>query len=321
MAMRIINIGIMLLLLIGTDACAQSNEEILKDLKDLESSNNFRVGAGFGNKIISTHNNSLNSQQNNTAFIFTPSIAYFHNSGLSLSASAYGLQNNGTFNFSQFAINPAYDYTKGKDVNLSLSYTHYFVSNEYNTIVTPIKNDFYGGITAKNTWLKPGVEIGYASGEYKNITNVDTTLRVGGTPIHYKFFDTSMIKTSSFSLTATLEHSFRFSGLISDDDVLSFVPQFLVNFGSGKEQITRSTSGNYALILNKKRLNKRKLNNKNQGTSKSPFSFESIGLNLNTEYSVGSFSIEPNVYLDYFIPSTSSKKFTQVYSINFYYSF
>ena len=310
----------LLLMMISIKSFGQTDEEILKDLKDSEDKSSFRVGVGIGNKVFSTHNNTLNAQQTANTIIFTPSIGYYHKSGLSLSATGYLLNSNGNSGFLQYAINPAYDYTNDA-ISLSLSYTHYFTTNAYNTSLTPVQNDFFGSLTSKKGWLRPGIQIGYASGEFKEIVHVDTTVKSGNTLTHYNFIDTSTTKQNSFSFTPTLEHSFASKGVFTDNDYFNFIPRLMVNFGSGSQQVVRTTSGNFSSLVNHTRGRKRNFREKSQGSYTSKFTLQSLGLDLEGDYNIGKLDIEPNLYIDYYLPKTQGKRITTVFSINFSYSF
>ena len=46
------------------------------------------------------------------------------------------------------------------------------------------------------------------------------------------------------------------------------------------------------------------------------FDLQSFGLDLDANYVTGKFYIEPEIYFDYYLPSTSDKRFSQIYSLN-----
>lgn len=301
---------------------AQTDEEILNELKMAEIKSTLKVGLGLGNKIFSTHNNALNAKQSENKIVLTPSLGYFHKSGFSLSAAGYFLDSKRTNGLLQYAINPAYDYTSGKCINASLSYTHYIATNKYNTSVTPIQNDFFLGINSKKGWLKPGIQMGYAFGNYKDIVHVDTTVRNAGINVHYSFIDTSTTKLKLFSITGTLEHTFKFVNLFSPKDAFNFIPELIVNFGSDNYKTVQSSSGSYSYLVKHGRDKKRKdFKNEYLSNYKTKFTLESLGLNLGADYGIGKCIIQPNIYLDYYIPSTNFKRLIKIYSINFSYNF
>lgn len=299
---------------------AQTNEEILKELSDTEDPSSFRIGVGLGNKVFSTHNNTLNAQQNTSSLVFTPSIGYYHKSGISLTATGYLLNSNGNSGLLQYAINPAYDYSNS-DVSLSVSYTHYFTTTKYNTSLTPVQNDFFGSITSKKGWLRPGLQLGYSSGSYKEIVHVDTILKQGLIRTHYNFIDTSTTKLSNVSMSALIEHPFTSQHIFAEKDQFSFIPQILGNFGSSKQNIVQSSSGSYSFLVKRKRAKKRLYKNNGTADYSSKFILESLGLNLEGDYGIGKFDIQPDLYLDYYIPSTTAKRLTEIFSIIFTYSF
>lgn len=318
--MKFIVIAVSAVMFLSLDCFSQTDEEILKDLKDSEDKSSLKVGFGIGNKIFSTHNNTLNAQQSGNSLIFTPSIGYFHKSGLSISATGYILSSTVNNGLLQYAINPAYDYYDDH-ISVSLSFTHYITTNEYNTSLTPIQNDLYGSIKTKKGWVRPGVEMGYASGSFKEIVHVDTTLKNNGVLTNYNFIDTSTIKQSSFSFSPTLEHSFLTQNVFTEKDLFSFTPKVMVNFGSGNQKVIRTTSGNFSTLVNHRRGVKRKFRQTNQGNYKEKFELQSLGLNFEGDYSIGKFEMEPNIYFDYYLPKTQGKRLSTIISINFTYSF
>ncbi|GAC1588182.1 MAG: hypothetical protein NVS3B19_07600 [Ginsengibacter sp.] len=297
---------------------AQTDDEIMKELNK-ESKSNFKIGIGLGNKVFSTHNSSLNAQETEKGIVFTPFVGYYHKSGLSLTATGYILNSKRNSGLPQVAINPAYDYYDD-NISSSVSYTHYFVTSNYNTALTPVQNDFFASINSKKGWLQPGFQIGYAAGTYKEITPVDTTVKISGVSTHYQFIDTASIKQNSFSLTGTLQHTFNFRKLISNEDLFSLTPQLLINFGSGKYSVNQTSSGTYSFLVKRKRA-KKNFRNTYQQTSNLPFKAESIGFNLEGVYSIGKFEIDPDIYIDYYLPKTNAKKLTTIFTINFSYSF
>src|SRR5947207_4432805 len=87
---------------------------VLKDLMALldaaaTPTSYFSVEAGVGNRLFSVHNNRLNARQSSiSTLVYTPSVGYFHRSGLSLTAGAYLLndKDNG-FGSTQYTLTPA----------------------------------------------------------------------------------------------------------------------------------------------------------------------------------------------------------------------
>ena len=272
----------------------------------------FKLGAGIGNQLLSIHNKALNAGQNVNGIIFTPSIGYYHKSGFGLSFEGYLLKDSGKTNFYQSALTPSYEYD-GNDIIFGVSYSRFFVKNKYGGATSPIQNDIYTNVLFKKNWLKPGIAVGYSSGTYKEINLVTVTLPQIGT---ITFPDTAKTKTTAFSLIGSLEHTFEFFNILSEDGFLSFTPSLLANAGSAKFVVTHANRFS-ASPSNAGRGRAKFRGGAGTGESSvSKFGLQSIGANFNLLYTIGKFSLEPQVYLDYYLQQTDTNKFTQVYSIN-----
>jgi hypothetical protein len=63
-----------------------------------------------------------------------------------------------------------------------------------------------------------------------------------------------------------------------------------------------------------------KLKSLTQNTN-SPFAFQSIALALSTDYYIGNFVISPNFYIDYYLPPTTEKRLSNLFSFSIGYTF
>ena len=122
------------------------------------------------------------------------------------------------------------------------------------------------------------------------------------------------VKLSSFSVAGTLEHSFVFYKIFSRKDGLIFIPQFSFITGINTYQVShKSTTANYNSFT--KKLSKRIRHFQSQaGNNK--YEAQSLGLDLDLNYSIGIFYVEPELYLDYYLPKTNDKRFTQIFNFN-----
>lgn len=109
-------------------------------------------------------------------------------------------------------------------------------------------------------------------------------------------------------------HDFEWTNLLNDDDGVNFTPTLMLNLGSSKTNITHNTNAIRLLnFLNKKgRLPKMQT---------SAFAAESIGLNLNLAYSIGKFSFQPQLYLDYYLPPSDLNKLSALFTFTAAFSF
>ncbi|MBA2250932.1 MAG: hypothetical protein H0W12_12170 [Chitinophagaceae bacterium] len=299
---------------------ALKNDMLMKMLDSMDNStSNFKISVGFSNKLLSERDQALNTLQNNKQLVFIPSVGYFHKSGLSLSFATYLITNNSITGFDQSSLTPAYDYTNGKTINGGISYTRYFVKNNYNASTSPIQNDFYWYANFKMPWLKPGIAMGYSTGTYSEIVHVDTTVRIQNQNVRINFIDTVTTKLKSFSLIGTLEHSFIRYHIFNSANALNFTPQLLFNLGKTRYDVSHKSSAAFYNAYTKKK--SRRIRNFDGRSANQNFTLQSLGLNLDLVYTIGKFSLEPTVYLDYYIPKTTDNRFTQLYAFNVSFSF
>lgn len=269
------------------------------------------VSVGMGNRLFSVRNNRLNARQSSTStLVFTPSVGYYHKSGFSISAGSNLLSDSKKgFGPTQYSITPAYDFTTNKDWSLGISYSRYFIRDKYSVYASPIQNDAYAYVNYKKMWLEPGIAVGYSTGEYKEI-NQFTIQATGVTHI-----DTGTYKLKAFTMTASVSHDFEWSGLLGKDDALAFTPSLILNLGSDSTESVSHTVFPNLLRFLKRRNKLPKLSGKNS------FSAQSAAISFDLHYAVGKLSIMPQLYLDYYLPKTDEKRFTQTFTLALGYSF
>ena len=309
---------IALLLILGfTSIRAQEKEKDSPDSSDdkTRQTSYLRIGAGIGNQLLSLHNKALNAGQSTNTIIFTPSIGYYHKSGFAIAFEGYLLSDSGSTNFYQTSLTPSYEYD-GKEITAAVSYSRYFVKNQYGGSASPIQNDLYSSVVFKKGWLWPSVAVGYSSGKYKEINLVTVNIPSIGPRT---FYDTATTKTTAFSLIGSIEHTFEFYEVLSKNADLSFTPSLMANAGSAKYIVTHANKFSVANTGTTRRKGKLRPGSGESGNS--PFALQSVGANFDFLYTIGKFSFEPQLYLDYYLLQTDSKKFTQVYNINFALSF
>ncbi len=277
------------------------NDEFLKMMKE-QSKNSVDISVGLGNGAFSSSNNAANATGIDNQIIFTPSIIYHTKNGFSFGATGF-LTSDSTnkLELYQTGISAAYDYY-GKKVLAGFSYTRYLSDkNKYNT-KSLYQNDFYGYIKRAKGILQPGLTSGFANGNYKEVVLV---LRkrplLGDTLVR----DSTSNKASYFSVSGSVEHDFSFYKLFSKDDKLDFVPSLIVNFGSDKLTQTHLNK-----VFNRQILSSRK---RVEATNK--FQLQSVAASFDFTYGIGKFFLQPNVYLDYYLPETTATRFAAIFSV------
>ncbi|MBL0355917.1 MAG: hypothetical protein IPP72_03095 [Chitinophagaceae bacterium] len=288
---------------------------ILQDLLNLlDSADNPSsyglVSVGFSNRLFSLHNNQLNAKQSTTStLVYSPSLGYFHKSGFSLSAGLNLLhdKNNG-LSATQYSITPAFDLTSSKDWSAGISYSRYFISDKYSTYASPIQNDLYAYASYKKHWIEPGIALGFSTG---NFTEIFKLKGLNGNEI----IDSGTYHIRSFSMVASVSHDFQWNRIFGDADGLGLTPTLQMNFASDSTQSISHTIGPNLLRFLSRRRRIAKLQGKNS------FQAQSVALSLDLNYSIGNFTVLPQLYLDYYLPETDEKKFTQTFTLSVGYSF
>jgi len=280
-------------------------------LKDVLSDDDsyFNAGFGIGNSLFSARNTVLKSKQSSArTLIYSPTISYFNKSGFNITAGASLLKDTSTgFGVNQYILAPGYELQNDQNIDFSIVYTHYFVTNKYSNFSSPIQNDLYTNITYKKPWLKPGIAIDFSNGEYKDETR-KTML-----------YDSSTNKLKVFSFIASVAHGFNWTGLFTKEDNFLLTSSLLFNAGSNNLTIyhnTNASNQNERNILQIKSKKSKFL--KLQNTKFAPQSF---GIDMDGSYTINKFTIEPEIYLDYYLPKTIINRLTSVFSLSLLYRF
>lgn len=276
-----------------------ANDEFLKLMQEKDK-NAVDISVGVGNGAFSSHNNAANATGVINQLIFTPSIMYRTKEGFSFGVTGFLTSDSGSnLNLYQTGISAAYDYY-GKKVLTGISYTRYLSDqNKYNT-KSLYQNDIYGYIKRAKGVLQPGLSLGYSNGNYKEASFTSFILkRLLRPDTLISGFDSTNNKVSYFSASVSVEHEFNFYKLFSKKDELDFTPALIVNSGSDKNTQTH-TNKIYDRI--------RKLNTIKKVESNSKFQLQSVAASFDFTYGIGKFFLQPNLYLDYYLPETTSNR-------------
>lgn len=272
----------------------------------------FEVGFGVGNKIYSSHNNFVNSQQSNPVVSLMPAIGYFHKSGLSLTATGFLVSDSNKFRAVQYSIMPAFETGPDAVFDFTFSYTYYIIADKYSAYASPIQHDLYTSLIYKKYWLQPGIALGYSAGKSYANYYFDTIVN----NINKHVYDSTTNKVKLFSTMLTVQHSFEWGSLLTKSDKFEFTPTVLLNFGSSNDKVNNKI--NYPNLF-KRIVKKNKL--AKLGSGSTSFTLESASIGFDASYEIGQFTIEPQVILDYYVPSTTENRLTYIYEINLRYSF
>jgi hypothetical protein len=277
----------------------------------------FNLSLGIGNKLFSQKNNSVNaSQAQVNQLYYTPSLGYYHKTGLGISITPYFTSYNGVFKVYQTAVSPSYNYSD-KSISAILSYTHYFADNKTYNANSTFQNDLYASIRYKKWFIEPSIAIGYTTGKFNEVN-----------PIYYDsarkvFNDSTKNSIKDFSISAGIEHSFEFEKLFNKNDALSFTPQIILTAGREKytsTHVNKIISPAIIQVLQRIAARRGRVISRTK-TDNTAFAIQSLALSVSADYSFKKFYVSPNIYSDYYLPSTSEKRLNTVFSISLGYYF
>ncbi len=277
------------------------------------------LSVGAGNRSFSIKNNSLNTQETSRQLSFTPNLAYYHKSGLGISATGFLANLGNSFHFYQYAVTPSYDYI-GSKFSAGISYTRYFGKDTATLNSSPYDNDFYAYFNLRrNTW-RFGISAGYATGSFSDkITYSDSVYRYINLLQRYEWVHVNKTIEShnhikDYSLSASVRKDFEWSHIFTKEDNITM--SFTGYLVTGMSKIKTNTNINYAT----RKLLLAKFNRSYNNVDGNDFQIQSAALSASISYNIGNFNILPIWFMDYYFPDTE-KKFNQVFSISLAYSF
>lgn len=289
-----------------------ANDDLFQALKDRNRSY-FDINLGVGNGVFSIKNKSLDASQESTNKLFyTPSVGYYHKKGFAIAASGYLVEDSGSLKMYQYAISPSYTFDN-RTLTAGIFYTRFIKGAVTSFSESPFQNDLFGSFLYKKTWLQPGLNIGFSFGKVKE--KFDSSFLFTPPPpllprvVHIT--DTITTRVSAFSVSLTATHEWDFEHLFTAKDAISLQPTLLLNAGSQHWNISHSNSLNRRRPIVQKLLKARYGN----GSGNENFTLQSIAFSGEITYYLGKFYLQPQVYIDYYLPSTTYNRFTALYSV------
>ncbi len=289
-----------------------SDAALLADIRSLLDSMGIRksffsVDLGVGNRLFSLRNNSFNAQQvSENRISLTPSVTYYHKSGLGFSAMAFLSTFDGKASFYQYAFSPSYDYLNNRKFSFGVSYAYYLTRDDLSYYATPFKHEVYGYVRGRKGWLRPGFAAGWATGSYQEARQLDTV--IFGIP--RRITDTTTVGLKDLALTFSAGHHFDVDDLFKKGDGLSIVPQALLTLGAQSyEQQSKTTlfSGRLYRYVSR-RYNTTSFEN-------TGLRFQSVSFSLNATYFLDKLSLSGGYFLNYYLPE-AEQKVTHVFSVS-----
>lgn len=274
----------------------------------------FDISIGFGNGTFSTQNQAVNATGYTNQLVLTPAVFYFFKSGINIGVTGFLTNENSNLSLYQTGASVGYDY-KDKKIATGISYTRYFGDKDKYNGKSIYQNEAYAYLKYTKPYIEPGISFGFANGNYKAI-DVASFKRLVHFPlplpngrdsvITFTGLDSTNNKTSYFSVTLSAEHTFEFENIFTKNDGLTIEPIIMLNAGSDK---VNSTHTNKIFNNPKVKASRKKTSQTNK------MQLQSIASSINFTYGIGKFYLQPNVYFDYYLPQTSEKRFSSIFSL------
>jgi hypothetical protein len=296
--------------LLQTDSI-EIDEDMLSDLRYLLDSMKikksfFSVDMGVGNRLFSVRNINFNAQQvTSNRISITPSLTYYHKSGFGISAMAFLSSFEGTPRFYQYAFSPSYDYLNNKKVSFGLSYAYYITREDLSVYATPFKHELYGYVRGRKGWVRPGFSMGWATGTYMDIKQLDTV--IFGIP--RRFVDTTLVDLQDFSMTFSAAHHIDFDDVFKKGDGFSIIPTVMLVAGAQNYAADSKTTLFSGTLL--RRVTRRY---ESATTDKTGLRFQSLAASLSTTYFLDKLALSAGYFVSYYLPETDTP-FTHIFSI------
>lgn len=267
------------------------------------------MGAGSGNFSFDEKNSVyINREQK---LILSPSVGYYHKSGVGISTTAYGMSDEGKFSFYQLSVSPSFDMIK-RSFSTGISYAHYFNKDSLGFYTTPIKDEIYAYFSYKKWWVRPTISVSYGWGSRKDYE--EQKLRIWSRQLRqlqtYYVNVENVESVRDLSLTASVRKDFDWYDVFTKEDNITFTPVLMAN--AGTQQFGFNTS--YSYTFNPVRVNS--IPSNSDVSDQTSFQMQSISAILRGSYMKGKMLVQPQVLFDYYLLPTDSNPFNTVFSIN-----
>ena len=271
----------------------------------------FNVSLGIGTGIFSFENNSSVFLTSEKKMILSPSLGYYHKTGLGISATGHMINDNDRLSFYQFVVSPSFDVIKRK-FSTGISFSKYFNKDSVSFYTTPIQNELFAYYSYKNWWLRPSLSVSYGWGskteyETKKVKIQKKLLERGNRNSSVTIKNEESI--SDLSITLSLRKDFNWYDVLSKNDNITLTPVIL--FNSGTQNYGFNSSYTYTLPA-AIRVNSTPSNNNIK--EKTDFAPQSVSMVLRGGYLKGRFLIQPQILFDYYLPEADDR-FNTVVSV------
>ena len=270
----------------------------------------FFVSMSAGTGVFSFEQSNSTFLTSEKKLILSPSIAYYHKSGLGISATGYMINQDKGLNFYQYVFTPSFDIIN-RNFSTGISFSRYISEDSLDFYTTPIQNEIFTYFSYKKWWLRPSINVSYGWGnsveyeERKLLIQKGRSKKDRQVPIVVRNEES----VNDLSVTLSLRKDFNWYDVLSTNDNVSFTPVVMFNSGTQNFGFNTSYSGTLPKSI---RVNS--LPSNNNITEKTDFAAQSLSMVLRGIYLKGKFMLQPQVLFDYYLPEADDR-FNTVFSI------
>ena len=268
---------------------------------------------GAGTNFFDYSSNEDFTLHTKKQLILSPSIGYYHKSGIGITASGAILNEEGGLNPYQFLTALSYDYLNSMKFVTGIAATHYFTKDSLSFYTTPLKNELYAYFTYRDLWFKPSVSASYGWGSvsaYEEREEYITSLRLrrrGYTRVN------TQESITDFNLVVSVRHDFYWLNVLSEKDFIRLTPQ--ISFTSGTQSFGfNQTSNTYGStrVTGKNELYRSENINLDDRMEFQPLA---VTASVKSELSIGKFFIQPQLAVNYYLP-VPEKNISTAFTLN-----
>lgn len=275
------------------DSIFREMDALLDGLTAARSFTTISFGAGTG--FFNFRTGTAAGVRTEKKLLFSPTIAYFHKTGLGISGTGYAITDSAGLRPYQFSLTPSYDYIKTGRYATGVAYTHYFTRQDLSFYTSPLSNELSAYFTYRKTWLQPGISMSYGWGsreafedkqvEWQRLRRLFDPLAVNRTTVE---------SVDDVSLLLSLRHDFSFSHVLGKKDLLTLTPVLMLSSGTQKFGFNTSYQSRNRIVNNF-------LPGNRYVSASRAFGMQSADAILRADYSTGKFFVQSQVLLDYYL--------------------
>ncbi|MBL7699372.1 MAG: hypothetical protein JNK79_14505, partial [Chitinophagaceae bacterium] len=272
--------------------------DILDDMIGRQSFFIATLGAGTG--FFNFKNYQAENFITERKLILSPSVGFFHKTGLGISATGYAVSHD-KLSFYQASLTPSYDYIRPRLFSTGIGFTKYFTKNNLPFYSTPICNEISGYFSYKRFLVQPAVAIAYGWGsrtEYEEHKTEVFLMRRFRNPRVITVRNEESVR--DLSMIFSLRHDFDFREVLYTGDAITITPVIVYSAGTQNFGLNTSFSST-----------SKRLNNFLPGNQfikdKTNFDSQSVSAILRVDYSISRFFVQSQFLVDYFLHTADNR--------------